>query len=53
MNLLCCNAAACAVALLYAFWKANHERRRLALRQRVAYMLWVLAQGGDSAGNGA
>jgi hypothetical protein len=56
MNLLWCNAAAWAVALLYAVWKARQlrdDRRRLALRQRVAYMLWVMADGAGAAGNGA
>ena len=56
MNLLCCNAAAWAVALLYGVWKAQQlrdGRRRMLLRQRVAYMLWVMADGAGAGGNGA
>jgi len=46
MQLLCCNVAALTVALLYYMWRAYHQarlaRQRL-LRERVAYMLWVMA----------
>ena len=46
MEMLCCNVAALAVALLYYTWRAYHQARlarRRVLRERVAYMLWVLA----------
>lgn len=39
------NMAALAVATLYYLWRAHSQRQRRdqALRQRVAYMLWVMA----------
>ena len=46
MELLCCNAAALAVALLYYLWRSYHQARMArarVLRERVAYMLWVMA----------
>ena len=47
MEMLCCNVAALAVALLYYTWRtydqARAARRRL-LGARVAYMLWVVAE---------
>lgn len=48
------NMAALAVATLYYLWRAHYQtrqRRDCVLRQRVAYMLWVMAdqiQGSDS-----
>jgi hypothetical protein len=46
MQVLYCNFAALAVAGLFYCWRAysnvNHERER-SLRQRVAYLLWVVA----------
>ena len=48
------NMAALAVATLYYLWRAHYQtqqRRDRVLRQRVAYMLWVMAdqiQGSDS-----
>jgi hypothetical protein len=48
------NMAALTVATLYYLWRAHYQtrqRRDRVLRQRVAYMLWVIAeriQGGDS-----
>ncbi|HEY7309912.1 MAG TPA: hypothetical protein VH643_11180 [Gemmataceae bacterium] len=44
------NMAALAVATLYYLWRAYHTRqlRECVLRQRVAYMLWVMA-GQDEA----
>jgi hypothetical protein len=38
------NMAALAVATLYYLWRAYHTRqlRERVLRQRVAYMLWVM-----------
>jgi hypothetical protein len=50
MNLLWCNAAAWTVAVLYGLWKVHQlrdGRQRMLLRQRVAYMLWVVADGAD------
>jgi hypothetical protein len=46
MNLLLCSLAALAVAGLYYSWRDYHgarERRHRTLRERVAYMLWVMA----------
>jgi hypothetical protein len=46
MELLCCNVAALAVAFLYYTWRAYHQARRArerVLRERVTYMLWVMA----------
>jgi hypothetical protein len=47
MEMLCCNTAALAVALLYYIWRAYDQAqlaRRRILRERVAYMLWVTAE---------
>ena len=41
------NMAALAVATLYYVWRAYHQTRRqreCVLRQRVTYMLWVMAE---------
>jgi hypothetical protein len=51
MELLCCNAAALAVALVYYTWRAYDQARSARQRQlheRVAYMLWVVADRMDS-----
>jgi hypothetical protein len=51
MEMLCCNAAALTVAILYYTWRAYHQARRArdrVLRERVAYMLWVVAGRIDS-----
>jgi hypothetical protein len=56
MSLLCCNVAAWAVALLYTFWKTRQalaDRRHVARRQRVAYMLWVMAERFGEVGPGS
>jgi hypothetical protein len=40
------NLAALAVAVIYYAWRAHQQtrlRRRLLLRERVAYLLWVTA----------
>lgn len=40
------NIAALAVATLYYLWRAHYQtrqRRQRVLRERVAYMLWVMA----------
>jgi hypothetical protein len=54
MELLCCNAAALAVALVYYTWRAYDQaraaRQRL-LHERVAYLLWVVAGRMDSHTN--
>jgi hypothetical protein len=47
MQVLCCNAAALAVAWLFYSWRgycAEQARRGRKLRQRVAYMLWAMAR---------
>jgi hypothetical protein len=47
MEMLCCNVAALAVALLYYFWRTYDQARaarRRVLGARVAYMLWVMAE---------
>jgi hypothetical protein len=46
MQVVLCNAAALAVAGLFYYWRAYREgmvQREQALRQRVSYMLWVMA----------
>jgi hypothetical protein len=47
MVLLSCNVAALAVAVLYYIWRGYHQARHArerVLRERVAYMLWVIAE---------
>lgn len=47
MQMLCCNVAALTVALLYYMWRSYHQARmarQRVLRERVAYMLWVVAE---------
>lgn len=51
MEMLCCNVAALTVALLYYTWRAYHQTRIArdrVLRERVAYMLWVVAERMDA-----
>jgi hypothetical protein len=51
MELLCCNVAALAVALIYYTWRAYDQARaarRRMLHERVAYLLWVVADRMDS-----
>jgi hypothetical protein len=47
MNVLLPSLSALAVSAIYCAWAAYHQdqlrRQRLALRERVAYMLWVMA----------
>jgi hypothetical protein len=46
MQPLWCNAAALTVALIFYLWRSHHHfvlRRRRVLRERVAYMLWMMA----------
>jgi hypothetical protein len=45
MQPIVANMAALAVATLYYLWRAHYQTRQRVLRQRVAYMLWVMAQG--------
>jgi hypothetical protein len=51
MELLCCNGAVLAAALVYYTWRAYDQARALrqrVLHERVAYMLWVVADGMDA-----
>lgn len=46
MPTVLCGIAALAVASIYYLWRAYHRdeiRRKRVLRERVAYMLWVMA----------
>jgi hypothetical protein len=52
MQPIWCNVAALAVALLFYVWRTHRhllERRQRVLRQRVAYMLWVMADQADES----
>lgn len=43
---IACNLSALTVATLFYFWRAYRDgqsRREQQLRQRVAYMLWIMA----------
>jgi hypothetical protein len=47
MQLFVCTAAILAVTVIYFFWRSYDEarqRRRRALRERVAFMLWMAAE---------
>jgi hypothetical protein len=47
MNPLLCNLAAIVVALLYCFWRTHQQliqRKHVQMRERVAFMLWVMAE---------
>ncbi len=49
VELLTCNAAVLAIATLYYAWKervVKSAARRTVLRQRVAYLLWAVAERG-------
>jgi hypothetical protein len=44
MEIICCNAAALCIAVIFYSWRdtvAEHHRRKKVLRERVAYMLWM------------
>jgi hypothetical protein len=46
MSVFVCAISAMSVALLYSTWRAHFEQtvqRHRQLRERVAYMLWVMA----------
>jgi hypothetical protein len=48
MSAFVCAVSAMSVALLYSTWHAYHQKivqRQQLLRERVAYMLWVMANG--------
>ena len=50
MNLFICTAAILAVTVIYFFWRSYDEGRRRqqrALRERVAFMLWLAADMAD------
>ena len=50
MEMLSCNVAALTLAVLYYTWRAYNQARlarRRVLRERVAYMLWVMAARAD------
>jgi hypothetical protein len=46
MHTICCNLAALSVAWIFYAWRAHFARlarRERTLRERVSYMLWVMA----------
>jgi hypothetical protein len=46
MQTICCNLAALAVAGIFYTWRTYFEkqgRRERTLRERVTYLLWVMA----------
>ena len=46
MQTIVCNFSALAVATLYYCWRGYHQHRQMrrqVLRERVTYMLWVMA----------
>jgi hypothetical protein len=48
MQLVYCNLCALAVATIFYTWRSyqgRHDQRERVLRQRVTYMLWVVATG--------
>jgi hypothetical protein len=50
MQAVYCNLCALAVAAIYYGWreyKSRHDRRERVLRERVTYMLWVIANRGS------
>jgi hypothetical protein len=52
MQPIWCNLAAFAVALLFFIWRTHRrvrQRRCHTLRQRVAYLLWVVSQCADGS----
>jgi hypothetical protein len=47
MNPMVCQFAALSVAVLYCSWRRHHDlivRKQRVLRERVAQMLWTIAQ---------
>ncbi len=54
MQPIWCNVAALAVALIFYLWRTYRHlllRRQRQLRERVAYMLWVMAQRAGGRGS--
>ena len=52
MPTIACNVAALAVASIFYTWRAYRLaelHRHRTLRERVAYMLWVMANNGEPA----
>ena len=52
MNLVVCAASALSVAMLFYSWRSYHQQllhQRNKLRERVTYMLWVMANSGPEA----
>ena len=52
MNLIVCAASALSVAVLFYSWRSYHHQllqQRNKLRERVAYMLWVMANSAPDA----
>jgi len=50
MQVICTNCAALVVAGIYYTWRAYFQlywQRRQMLRERVAFMLWVMADQAD------
>jgi hypothetical protein len=50
MNPMVCQFAAVTVAVLYCSWRRHHDlliRKQRVIRERVALMLWAIAQGPD------
>ena len=48
MSVIFCAFTAMSVALIYSHWRTHQQKcegRNKLLRQRVAYMLWVAANG--------
>lgn len=48
MPAIVCSMAALSVASLFYTWRTYHDRlilKQRTLRERVAYMLWVMANG--------
>ena len=48
MSVIVCAVTAMSVALIYSNWRTYQQKnqdRQKQLRQRVAYMLWVMANG--------
>jgi hypothetical protein len=43
MSAFVCAASALSVAVLFYSWRSYHEMRMKKLRERVTYMLWVMA----------
>ncbi len=43
MSAFVCAVSAMSVALLYNTWRVYHVQQEKQLRERVAYMLWIMA----------